>query len=134
MSKSVFILGILSGIASIIFFEIYQYIFFVDFTMIVSYGAIFGACLIGTMLMSLGYFALLKMKKMQWMGIVNILYMIVAFLSILPPMRMSLPLEVEFPELFPGLVIPMHFFVPMMFFGLVPFFKIGKNGQLITSQ
>jgi hypothetical protein len=32
-------------------------------------------------------------------------------------------LDVEFPEMFPGLVIPMHFFPALAFFAIDPFFK-----------
>jgi hypothetical protein len=36
---------------------------------------------------------------------------------------MSLPLDIDFPEMFPGLAIPLHFIPAMIFFGLDPFFK-----------
>jgi hypothetical protein len=36
---------------------------------------------------------------------------------------MSLPLDIEYPELFPGLVVPMHFFPAYAFLTIYPFFK-----------
>ena len=55
-------------------------------------------------------------------GWLNVLIAALSFLSILGPLSMSLPLNIKFPEMFPGLAIPMHFFPALMFFGLFPFF------------
>ncbi len=121
--------GLLSGLAGIVYQYIYQTMFFVEYSSVVNTGAIIGSSLIGTVLMSLGYFILFKVKKEKWMGIINLVYMILAFASILPAMAVTLPLDVEFPELFPGLVVPMHFFVPMIFFGLGPFFMKQGDSQ-----
>ncbi len=126
MTKQLLIYGIvagfLSGLAGVIYQYIYQDMFFVDYSAVVNTGAIIGSSLIGTVLMSLGYFILIKVKKEKWIGVINFVYMFLAFASILPAMAVTLPLDVEFPELFPGLVVPMHFFVPMIFFGLGPLF------------
>lgn len=126
MTKRLFIYGIvsglLSGLAGVIYQYIYQDMFFVDYSSVVNTGAIIGSSIIGNALMALGYFILFKAKKEKWIWIINLVYMFLAFTSILPAMAVTLPLDIEFPELFPGLVVPMHFFVPMIFFGLGPFF------------
>ncbi|MEM9052703.1 MAG: hypothetical protein AAGC47_11675, partial [Bacteroidota bacterium] len=83
--------------------------------------------MIGCVLMGSGYFALDKMGKSSLRGWMNILYAVLSFASIIPAMNTTLPLDIEFPELFPGLVVPMHFFPTMVFFGLSPFFASSKN-------
>lgn len=115
--------GISSSIAGIIYMNLYIELFLVDFSLVITTGAIIGASMIGSLLMAIAYFLLEKINKEKFKGILNILFMFIAFISIVPVLTMSLPLEVEFPELFPGLAIPMHFFPTMAFFGIVPFFN-----------
>jgi hypothetical protein len=126
MVKSIFTQGIIAGVlsssAAIIYQLIYQEMFFLDFSAVVNAGGIIGACMIGCMLMSVGYFGLFKLNKLKLKGWLNTLYAILSFASIMPAMTMTLPLDVEFPELFPGLVVPMHFFPALAFFALAPFF------------
>jgi len=126
MVKSIFTQGIIAGVlssaAAIIYQLIYQEMFFLDFSAVVNVGGIIGACMIGCTLMSVGYFGLLKLNKLNLKGWLNTLYALLSFASIVPAMAMTLPLDVEFPELFPGLVVPMHFFPALAFFALAPFF------------
>ncbi len=115
--------GLLSGLAGAAYLTIYQELYYVDYSSIINSASIIGASIIACVLMSIMYFFLEKVKKVNLFGIANLGFMLISFLSIIPPMTMSLPLEVDFPELFPGLVIPMHFFPAMMFLGIVPFFN-----------
>jgi len=117
------IAGLLSGIAGIIYLNIYQEAFGVDYGQVINIGSIMGASVIGCMLMTLGYAALIKFDKQQWKGGLNILIAILSFASIISPIGMSLPLDIEYPELFPGLVVPMHFFPALAFFTIYPFFS-----------
>ncbi len=119
--------GLLSGIAGIIYLTIYQEAFGVDYQQVINMGAIIGASVIGCMLMTLGYAALLKFNKQSLAGWLNILIAVLSFASIISPIGMSLPLDVEFPELFPGLVVPMHFFPALAFFAITPFFQQSIN-------
>ncbi|MGB1319239.1 MAG: hypothetical protein ACPG5W_13565, partial [Flavobacteriales bacterium] len=66
--------------------------------------------------------AIAKANKPSLKGWVNVAIVFVSFASILGPLSIALPLDVDFPELFPGLAIPMHFFPATIFFGLSPFF------------
>lgn len=118
--------GALAAIASIIFFKIYAELYFVDFSAVIDETAIIISSIMGCLLMAVGYIILDKVKKPNLYGALNILIMIFSFLSIVPVMGMPLPLEVEFPEMFPGMVIPMHFFPAVAFFGLAPFFQKQK--------
>lgn len=118
--------GALATIASIIFFKIYAELYFVDFSAVIDETAIIISSIIGCVFMAVGYIILDKVKKPNLYGVLNILIMIFSFLSIVPVMGMTLPLEVEFPEMFPGMVIPMHFFPAVAFFGLAPLFQKRK--------
>jgi hypothetical protein len=115
--------GVLSAIASIIYFNIYQTTLGTSFDKIINMGAIVGASVFGCMLMSVGYFLLLKLRKENFRGILNLLILVVSFASIISPISISLPLDIEAPELFIGLVVPMHFFPALAFFAIEPFFK-----------
>lgn len=117
------IAGILASLASVVYLTIYQELYFLDFSSVIDAVAISTSSIVGCLLMSIGYILLDKINKRNFRGVLNILIMVLTFLSILPAMTMTLPLDVSFPELFPGLVIPMHFFPAMIFFGLSPFFK-----------
>jgi hypothetical protein len=76
----------------------------------------------GCMLMASGNAVLLRLGKLKWMGWFNILVAVLSFASIISPISMSLPLDINNPELFPGLVVPMHFFPALAYFTLAPFF------------
>lgn len=115
--------GGLAALAGVVFLTVYNEAFYVDFSLVINPSSIIGASIIGSILMSTGYFILEKIKKEKFQGVLNLLIMVLSFLSIIPVLTMTLPLEVDFPELFPGLVIPMHFFPALVFFGIAPFFK-----------
>ena len=115
--------GILAAVASVILLNIYKQLYFVDFSAVIDEVAIIASSIIGCALMAVGYIILDKIKKPNLYGAMNMVIMVLSFLSIVPVMGMTLPLEVEAPELFPGMVVPMHFFPAVTFFGLSPFFK-----------
>jgi hypothetical protein len=114
--------GVIAGIIAIMYLIIYQRILFVDFNAVLNPYSIVGASTFGGILMTSSYWVLDKLKKPKLIGVVNALIILFSFLSILGPISMDLPLDVEFPELFPGLAAPMHFFPALIFFGIKPFF------------
>lgn len=115
--------GALASIAGVIYFEIYQYLMLSEFNAIVNWGSIVGASTLGCLLMMLGYWILTKFRLIKLMGWMNLLIAILSFASIIGAMDTALPLDIDYPELFPGLVVPMHFFPALSFFGLAPFFS-----------
>ncbi|MFC3812234.1 hypothetical protein [Lacihabitans lacunae] len=119
--------GILASVAAVVYFYLYKEFFLVDFDAIVNIGSIVGSSILGCLLMALGYMLLRRFNKENLTGALNILIAVLSFLSIISVMSMSLPLEIEFPELFPGLVIPMHFFPALAFTSLYPFFNNPKH-------
>jgi len=118
--------GILAAIAGFVYLKIYQNALGTEFDKIINLGSISGASIFGCILMALSYWLLEKFNKEKWKGVINLLIAVLSFASIISPISMTLPLDIKNPELFPGLVIPMHFFPALAFFCLVPFFK-GSN-------
>lgn len=114
--------GILSGLASIIYFKLYQSTLVTSFDKVINPGSIIGSSIFGCLLMATGYFLLSKFKKENFKGILNVTISVLSFVSIVGVISMTLPIEIENPELFPGLAIPMHFFPALAFFTIEPFF------------
>lgn len=115
--------GLLSGIAGVVYLNIYQEALGTDYGQIINTGSIMGATVFACMLMTLAYATLIKLNKQNLRPVLNSLIAILSFASIIGPIGMSLPLTIESPELFPGLVVPMHFFPALAFFAIYPFFS-----------
>ncbi len=128
--KRVFVQGIVAGIlasvAGVVYFEIYQGALLTEFNKVINAGSIVGASLMACMLISLGYIALYKFNKPGLRGWFNVFVFLLSFASIIGPIVMSLPLGISNAELFPGLVVPMHFFPALAYFGIAPFFDSTK--------
>ncbi|HXP50850.1 MAG TPA: hypothetical protein VN922_12895 [Bacteroidia bacterium] len=129
--KKTFLHGIVSGtmaaLAAIVYSNIYQNALGTDFHKIINIGSLAGASIFGCMLMAIGYYLLERFNKENLKGVLNLVIAIVSFASIISPIGANLPLDIKNPELFPGLVVPMHFFPALAFFCLVPFFKATKK-------
>lgn len=119
--------GILAAIAGIVYFKIYQNALGTGFDKIINLGSISGASIFGCMLMAITYWALERFNIENWKGVLNLIIAALSFASIISPISMTLPLDIKNPELFPGLVIPMHFFPALAFFCIVPFFGAKKQ-------
>ncbi len=115
--------AILASIACSIYNIIYTRSFFVDFSAVVNTGGIIGSCTLGCLLMSVLYLLAMKWKGDRIIVWVNILISVLSFASIISVLAFSLPLDVESPEMFPGLAIPMHFFPALSFLTLSPLFR-----------
>lgn len=125
--KKIFIHGIVAGIlastASLIYFNLYQSTLGTSFDKVINTGSIVGSSIFGCVLISIGYFLLFKIKRENLKGILNVAITVLSFASIIGAISMSLPLDIESPELFPGLSVPMHFFPALAFFAIEPFFR-----------
>ncbi|SEL02360.1 hypothetical protein [Parapedobacter koreensis] len=119
--------SLLSIIACLIYQEIYTHTFETDFAAVLNITGIVGASILGCLLISLGYVLIEKWNKSQWIGIFNLVVTGLSFASVISPLATTLPLDMESPELFPGLAIPMHFFPALAFFTIVPFFNEKKQ-------
>lgn len=116
--------GVLSGTASAIFARVFYWANgdMLDFSMVVNNIMIFGACIFSCVLAGIGYWLLDKLLKNGVQIVFNFLFTIISFASILYPFAHTLPLDIEFAEMFPSLVVPMHFFPALIWFTIYPLF------------
>jgi hypothetical protein len=114
--------GILAGVAGLIYQRIYTNSLGADFSAIVKPVNIIVVSTLAGLLTSVGYGLLTKWLPKPGEIIFNLVLVILTFASILGPFATKLPLEVEMPELFPGLTVPMHFFPALAWFTLKPLF------------
>jgi hypothetical protein len=127
MSKRIFyhglVSGLLSAIAAITYNRIYFFMTEADFSKVVNIGSLTGINLLGCLLAAFGYGLFRKWFKKNAQVIFNFSFAILSFASIILPISVSLPLSIKQPELFPGLVMPMHFFPALAWFTLDPLFR-----------
>jgi ABC-type branched-subunit amino acid transport system permease subunit len=114
--------GLLAGIAGIVYAHIYYSANEADFSKIVTSVKIVSSSLFGGVLAAIGYTLLVKALRTRGEIVFNLLFTILSFASLLLPIAYKLPLTIETPELFAGMVIPMHFFPALGWYTLKPLF------------
>ena len=114
--------GILAGIASVVYQRVYSSSLGVDFSAIAKPAGIIISSVVGCLIAGAGFGLLSKWLKSNAEIVFNLIFVILSFASILPAFAAKLPLDTNSPELFPGLVIPMHFFPALAWFTLKPLF------------
>lgn len=114
--------GLVTAAATIVFQQIHEYITYSSFQRVVNISSLIGISLLAGMMAAIGYFTCTKWFGKRGELIFNFAFAILTFISILVPYKTTLPLDMEFPELFPSLVIPMHFFPALAWHTLRPFF------------
>ena len=118
--------GLLAGIAGIVYSRVYYTINEGDFSKVVSAVKILAASVFGGVLAAIGYTLLTKWWKNNGEIVFNCCFTLISFASLLAPIAIRLPRTIETPELFPGLVIPMHFFPALAWYTLRPLFIKSK--------
>ncbi|WP_148230547.1 hypothetical protein [Chitinophaga pinensis] len=113
--------GILSGLAAFFYHRIYTEVVEVSFARLVSPQSIFSACLFADMLIALFCYTIRSFFKKDMEILTSILVAGSTLLSMIIPFMVSLPLDMEKPELFPGLVIPMQLLPALAWFVVKPF-------------
>lgn len=114
--------GILSAVACIIYNRIYFFATEVDFSKVVNVPVLVGINLLACLLAAAGYWVFKKLLKKNADIFFNLTFTILSFASVIFPISISLPLDIKFPELFPGLTVPMHFFPALAWFTIRPLF------------
>ena len=114
--------GILSAVACIIYNRIYFFATEVDFSKVVNISVLTGINLFACMLAAAGYWVFKKLLKKKADIFFNLSFTILSFACVVFPISISLPLDIKFPELFPGLTVPMHFFPALAWFTIRPLF------------
>lgn len=119
--------GILSGLAAFFYSRIYLAALEVSYGSIVSPASIFSASLFAGMLIALFSFCMDRLFKKEMEALTSLLLAGGTLVSIIIPFMISLPLDVDRPELFPGLVVPMQLFPVLAWFAFKPFFSNSRN-------
>lgn len=130
MFKKYFLHALVSGILASIAANIYDRIYFfsteVDFSEMLGVARIislnFLFCFIAAFL---NWFLVLWLKQKGEI-VFNFLFSLVSFALVIIPISISLPLNIKFPELFPGLAVPMVFFPAVAWYTINPFFRISN--------
>ena len=114
--------GLLAGIVAVIYAKVYYSTNEADFSKVASTVRIIASCLFGGVLAAIGFALLDKWLKGKGEIVFNFLFTALSFATLLFPTAMRLPRTIDTPELFPGMVIPMHFFPALAWFTLKPLF------------
>jgi len=126
MYKRVFFHALLSGalaaIAGIVYYRIYFFATEADFSKVLNPFSITGMSVFVCMIASFIYFGLVKWLNEKGEIIFNFLFSVISFACVMVPISLSLPLDIKFPELFPGLAVPMVFFPALAWMTVRPLF------------
>ncbi|MCW3089331.1 MAG: hypothetical protein JWP81_400 [Ferruginibacter sp.] len=114
--------GILAGVASLIYQKVYAKSLGVDFATVAKPLSIIIVSFLSGIIAAVGFWLLNKWLKNKGEIVFNLLFTILSFASIAAAFAAKLPFDVDMPELFPGLVVPMHFFPALAWFTLKPLF------------
>jgi hypothetical protein len=127
MFKKDFIHGIIAGILASIAGIIYSHVYFfaneADFSGLVNVYSIIGLNVAVGIIIAAIHTISVKFLKKNAELVFNLTLSVLSFALIVLPISISLPLNVKFPELFPGLVVPMLFFPAIAWFTLNPIFS-----------
>lgn len=114
--------GLLAGVAGIIYARVYYSANEADFSKVAGSIHIIASSLFGGVLAAIGYAVLDKLLKANGEIVFNFLFTLLSFASLLLPIGHRFNPPIDTPELFPGMVIPMHFFPALGWYTLKPLF------------
>jgi hypothetical protein len=96
-----FFSGVVAAIAAIIYTRIYFFATQVDYSRLLNTARLIG---------------------LNIAIVFNFIFSILSFAAVIIPISLTLPLDIEFPELFPGLAVPMVLFPAVAWYTIRPFF------------
>ena len=114
--------GILAALACIIYYRIYFFATEADFSKVMNTFSMTGYSIIICLIAGFIYWAIVKRIKRRGEIVFNFLFSILSFAAVIIPISVSLPLDIQFPELFPGLAVPMVFFPVIAWYTVQPLF------------
>jgi hypothetical protein len=114
--------GLLAGVAAVIYAKVYYSVNEADFSKVASNVRIVAASLFGGVLAAIGYAILDKLLKSTGEIVFNFAFTLLSFASLLLPIGHRFSPPIDTPELFPGMVIPMHLFPALAWYTLKPLF------------
>lgn len=118
----------LTATAAIIYNRVYFFATEADFSKVLNTGRLIGLSVLISMLAALLNYGLTRFLKKRGEIIFNFLFSIISFASVMIPISITLPMNVKFPELFPGLAVPMVFFPVIAWLTINPLFKAKISG------
>lgn len=126
MFKRIFFHGLtaalFTAIAAIIYTRIYFFATEADFSNVLNTVSIIGFSIILCLLAAFLYWGMIAWLKKKGELIFNFLFSIISFACVMIPISLTLPLDIKFPELFPGLAVPMVFFPAISWYTVKPLF------------
>ena len=114
--------GVLAAIAAIIYNRIYFFATEVDFSKVLNPVRLTALSLMISMLTAFLNYGLTRSGNKKGEIIFNFLLSIISFACVMIPISYTLPLDLKFPELFPGLAVPMVFFPAIAWYTVNPLF------------
>jgi len=114
--------AILASIVAIIYNRIYFFTTEVDFSSVLNTASLVGLNTIVCLLAAFLFWILQALLKRKGEIVFNFVFSIVSFACVIIPISLTLPLDVQFPELFPGLAVPMIFFPAVAWYTIRPLF------------
>jgi hypothetical protein len=115
--------GILTGLAACAYNYAYSSALLVDFSKIINPVSIFGSAIFGCVLASFGYYFISKWLHSKAAIWFNFIFVGLTFASLIGSFAVELPSEVQSPELFAGLSVPMHIFPVLFWLAVKPLFS-----------
>jgi hypothetical protein len=126
MFKKIFFHGlvasVLASIAAIVYNRIYFFATEADFSKVLNPASIIALNVITCLLAVFIYWPLLTWLKTKGEIVFNFAFSIISFACVIIPISITLPLDIQFPELFPGLAVPMVFFPAIAWYTIKPLF------------
>lgn len=114
--------GALAAVAAIIYMQVYSAALAVDFSSVANPMGAASSTFIGVLLAGLGRHFWGRWVKRNTEVSFNAIFTVLTFASIVPVFGMPLPLTVDAPELFIGMVAPMHLFPQLFWHVSAPLF------------
>jgi hypothetical protein len=131
MFKKIFLHAVLASAIALAAAVIYRRIYFfateADFSKVLDVSRMAGLSIFFCLLAGLLKFGLIRWLKNRGEIVFNFLFSILSFAAVIIPISKTLPLSVQFPELFPGLGVPMVFFPAMAWYTLSPLFEVKRG-------
>jgi hypothetical protein len=130
LKKQVFFQSLVAGILAAIAANIYNQIYFfatqVDFSSVVNILTLVSVNIFVSLVAGLLYMALTALFNRRGAIAFNFIYSVGSFACVMIPIAFTLPLSQPFPELFPGLAVPMVFFPVIAWMTIDPLFRKGN--------
>jgi len=114
--------GIIAAIAAIIYSRIYFFATQVDFSKVINTASLIGFNIGICFLVGILFGVSIKLHKKKGEIFFNFIFSILSFAAVIIPISITLPLDIQLPELFPGLAVPMVFFPAIAWYTARPLF------------